>query len=175
MMKRIVSILGPIAAIVLVVFVVLLLIHSGAIVGFFHYFYIPSKGAWYTGNVWGNVFVIVVVAPLGWIWAKTKYWPLHPIHVELSHLHSKTSEMLGHHRQHALKLDRLASSHVHLQSQQLDQIALLTEIRDLLVNRGSESKVVEALDARLAEPSSPALSQTDQLPASPHRESSTRS
>jgi hypothetical protein len=63
------------------------------------------------GQVWGNVFVVFVAAPLAFIWAKTKYWPLHPIKVEIAHLHSKTSEMLGHHRQHALKLDALRTSH----------------------------------------------------------------
>lgn len=45
----------------------------------FHYFYAPTNGPWYAGNVWGNVFVVFVAFPLGYVWSKTKFWPLRPM------------------------------------------------------------------------------------------------
>lgn len=72
---------------------------------FFNYFYIPSSGPWYEGNVWGNVFVVAVIAPLGWLWSKSKYWPLLPVKHGISALHDKfdahTAKVDAHHaRQH---------------------------------------------------------------------------
>lgn len=68
---------------------------------FFHYFYVPSTGPWYTGNIWGNVFVAPVVVVLAFVWSKTKFWPLRPIQHGLDSLHRK-------HDAHALKLDAMA-------------------------------------------------------------------
>jgi hypothetical protein len=59
---------------------------------FFHYFYVPTSGPWYAGNVWGNVFVIAIVAPLGWLWAKSKFWPLIPIQKGIHGLHERHDE-----------------------------------------------------------------------------------
>ena len=58
----------------------------------FHFFYVPAGEPWYHGNVWGNVFVIAVVAPLGWVWSKTRFWPLRPVQHGLRHLHEKFDE-----------------------------------------------------------------------------------
>lgn len=44
------------------------------------------------GNVWGNAMVLLVLGPLGWVWAKTKFWPLRPIHSALHGLHRKADE-----------------------------------------------------------------------------------
>ncbi len=80
----------------------------------FHYFYIPSHGAWYTGNVWGNLFVIAIVAPLGWLWSKTKFWPLRPIGHAIEHLHRKLDEHGAHLaviRAHAEHQTKLAQDH----------------------------------------------------------------
>ena len=54
----------------------------------FQYFYVPGHGPWYSGNVWGNVFVIAVIVPLGFAWSKTKFWPLRPVKHALEHLQS---------------------------------------------------------------------------------------
>jgi len=62
---------------------------------FLQYFYAPAHGAWYTGNVWGNVFVVAVVAPLGWLWSRTKFWPLRPIRRGLDRLHARHDEHAG--------------------------------------------------------------------------------
>lgn len=53
---------------------------------FLHYFYVPSTGPWYTGNVWGNVFVGPVVLAIGYAWSKTKFWPLRPAQHALAHV-----------------------------------------------------------------------------------------
>jgi hypothetical protein len=55
-------------------------------VSLWHYFYVPLHGPWYTGNVWGNVFVIAVVAPAAWLWSRTKFWPLRPAQHALAHI-----------------------------------------------------------------------------------------
>jgi hypothetical protein len=53
------------------------ILHS--ILLWFHTEYLPVGQPFYMGQVWGNVFVVFVAAPLAFIWAKTKYWPLHII------------------------------------------------------------------------------------------------
>ena len=59
---------------------------------FWHYFYVPAHGPFWTGNVWGNVFVVAIAAPLGWLWAHTKFWPLRPIRHGIEGLHRKVDE-----------------------------------------------------------------------------------
>src|ERR1700722_6427464 len=72
---------------------------------FFHYFYIPATGPWYAGSIWGNVFVIAVVAPLGWLWSKTKFWPIRPITHSLQHLHTKLDEHRTEMAEHRKRID----------------------------------------------------------------------
>jgi hypothetical protein len=66
--------------------------------------YAPSGGPWWAGNVYGNVFVIPIVAVLGFIWSRSHWWPLRPIHSALRGLHEKADET---HR----KLDEHAALH----------------------------------------------------------------
>ena len=44
---------------------------------------------WPNGAIWGNVVVVSVLVPLGWVWSKTKFWPLRPIKHALHGLHTK--------------------------------------------------------------------------------------
>ena len=69
---------------------------------FFQYFYYGQPGEpWYHANVWGNVFVIAIVLPLGWVWAKTKYWPLRPMREGFAKMHEHFERIHAHHqRQH---------------------------------------------------------------------------
>jgi hypothetical protein len=71
---------------------------------FFHFFYDPSGAPWYQGAVWSNVFVILVLAPLGYLWSKTKFWPLNLVHKKLDSLHVK-------HDAHAEQLRLLHEKH----------------------------------------------------------------
>lgn len=59
---------------------------------FWHTMYVPSAGPFYDGQVWGNVFVVAVLAPLGWLWSRTKFWPLRPLHRQLERVHAKLDE-----------------------------------------------------------------------------------
>ena len=77
---------------------------------FLHYFYVPSTGPWYTGNVWGNVFVIAVVAPLGWLWSKTRFWPMRPLEHAIHHVHERLDEHASHHEAHAQAFDEIRAS-----------------------------------------------------------------
>jgi hypothetical protein len=70
---------------------------------FFHYFYVPSTGPWYAGNVWGNVFVIIVVAPLGWLWSKTRFWPMRPAEHLIKGLHTKIDNHIASQKEHNKK------------------------------------------------------------------------
>lgn len=68
---------------------------------FLHFLQSMYAGSpWYVGQVWGNVFVVAIVGPLGWLWAKTKFWPLAPIKAHLEALHAR-------HQEHADALSRL--------------------------------------------------------------------
>jgi hypothetical protein len=49
--------------------------------------YAPHGEVWYRAAVWPNVFVIAIVGPLGWVWARTRFWPLRPIRHALTGLH----------------------------------------------------------------------------------------
>jgi hypothetical protein len=59
---------------------------------------------WYTGQVWGNIFVVFIAAPVGWVlgklWSRSKYWPLKPLERAVEALHVK-------HDAHAKHLDEL--------------------------------------------------------------------
>lgn len=56
---------------------------------FLQYFYLPNGAPWYTGNVYGNVFVIPIAACLGWAWSRSRFWPLRPIKHAVDKLHTK--------------------------------------------------------------------------------------
>ena len=64
----------------------------------FHTFYVPSSGPWYGGQVWGNVFVVAVIAPLGWLWSRTRFFPLRPIQHGLTALHAQLDAHHAHNR-----------------------------------------------------------------------------
>lgn len=64
---------------------------------FIEFFYTGiGNEPWWHAAVWGNVFVGVVVIPLGWLWSKTKFWPLKPFKNGLTALHEKLDT---HHKQ----------------------------------------------------------------------------
>lgn len=44
---------------------------------------------WPSGAIWGNVVVVTVLAPVGWIWSRSKWWPLRPIRHAISSVHEK--------------------------------------------------------------------------------------
>lgn len=74
----------------------------------FEYFYVPgSHEVWYHGNIWGNVFVIAVVAPLGYLWAKSKFWPLNLIHAKLDKIHEKVGASIEHHKRTNMMLEEV--------------------------------------------------------------------
>lgn len=78
----------------------------------FHYFYVPTQGAWYTGNVWGNAMVLLVLGPLGWLWSRTKFWPLRPVKHALRSLHEKFDVHTQRQDEHNLWVaDHLAAIH----------------------------------------------------------------
>jgi hypothetical protein len=88
---------------------------------FLHFFYAPPGQPWYQGNVWGNVVAVSILVPGGYVWSKTRFWPLRPIRSSLARLHEKhdaTAERVNQvharldaheelHAEHADKLDRL--------------------------------------------------------------------
>lgn len=51
---------------------------------------------WWTGNVYGNVFVVVILGPLGWLWSKTRFWPLRPIKHGIRSLHDHFERVHAH-------------------------------------------------------------------------------
>jgi hypothetical protein len=51
---------------------------------------------WYVAAIWGNIFCVIVAAPLAWLWSKTKFWPLRPLNAAVHGLHEKFD---AHHTQ----------------------------------------------------------------------------
>jgi hypothetical protein len=129
-------------------------------INFFHYMYIPHGAPFYQGNIWGNAFVIAVIAPLGYIWSKTESFPLKPIQHGLKHLHDKVD---GLHARH--------DAHDEIQAKIVASLELLHEKHDVLYN--SLHKRLDHRDNVLKEvkeslsppmPPLPSGSHTDQLP-----------
>lgn len=68
---------------------------------FLEYNYAPHSAPWYTGAIWPNVVVISVTATLGWLWSKTRYWPLRPLkRLVAAHAHSSMLIEEMHHLAH---------------------------------------------------------------------------
>lgn len=77
---------------------------------------------WYHAATWPNVFVLAITLTLGYVWSRTKYWPLRPIKhalegvhtkldahgLTLANLHTKITAHGESHAEHAQKLDALA-------------------------------------------------------------------
>ena len=77
----------------------------------FHYFYIPAGEPWYHGNVWGNLFVVAVIFPLGWLWSRTKFWPLRPLRHGIEGLHAKVDAFRKEHQEAHVALHRRMDQH----------------------------------------------------------------
>lgn len=77
---------------------------------FWHTMYWPVSGPWYDGAIWGNVFVVPVAAVLGWLWARTKFWPLKPIERHVHNLHAKVDAIHARHDEHDAQMQDLKSS-----------------------------------------------------------------
>jgi hypothetical protein len=67
---------------------------------FFHFFYGEPGEPWYHAAVWGNIVAVTILAPCGYIWAKSKFWPLNLIHAKLN-------ESLAHHRHLVLMAEEM--------------------------------------------------------------------
>jgi hypothetical protein len=87
----------------------------------FQYNYLPHGEAWYRAADWPNAMIGLVLVPLGWLWSKTKFWPIRPVTKGIEHLHAKLDQhhkelharLDAHeemHRAHAEKLDRLLAA-----------------------------------------------------------------
>jgi hypothetical protein len=60
------------------------------------YNYVPRGRPFYEGADWPNAFILLVLVPAGFLWSKTRFWPLNL-------LHAKLDQALAHH-QHAMLL-----------------------------------------------------------------------
>lgn len=68
------------------------------------YNYWPQGQPFYMGADWPNAFILLVLGPAGWVWSRTKFWPLRP----LKHLlveHRRTHQLIEeiHHLAHTGK------------------------------------------------------------------------
>jgi hypothetical protein len=80
-----------------------------------HWFFFFFVGKpWYLAAIWGNVFCILVLAPLGWIWSKTKFFPLRPLNESVRLLHKKVDQSIAHHEAHAQQLQEHGEKLEHL-------------------------------------------------------------
>src|ERR1700756_2707770 len=116
---------------------------------FWHVMYVPAHGPWYNGVVWGNVFVVPVAAALGYLWSKTKFWPLKPIHRSLERLHEKHDKQVNHLENLQASLDQLHVKHdlLHAKHDELHERVIR------LHDRGYSA--TEGADAHLSKPLSP--------------------
>lgn len=70
--------------------------------------YWPSDQPFWMGAIWGNVFCVLVLGPLGYAWSKTKFWPLNALHHKMDALHQRHDET--HERLHKIEVS-LADLH----------------------------------------------------------------
>jgi hypothetical protein len=60
---------------------------------FLQYNFAPHGAPWWTGATWPNVAAVVPCAiltvTLGWLWSRTKWWPLRPLEGLIVQLHVK--------------------------------------------------------------------------------------
>jgi hypothetical protein len=85
---------------------------------FLQYNYAPPGHSFWEGAVWPNVVVITIVAPLGWLWSKTRFWPLRPIkhalhglHLKMDAHHSSLERLHGKVERYGQSLDELHAKH----------------------------------------------------------------
>ena len=53
---------------------------------FVQYNYAPAGQPWYAGATWPNVFVGPTIIVVGWLWSRTRFWPLRPLNHAVAHL-----------------------------------------------------------------------------------------
>lgn len=120
------------------------------IVQWFQFNYVPSNGhPFYTGATWANVFVGPIVIAIGWLWSKSKYWPLKPLEHAVHRLHERHDDHDEHLQVIIDHLEHLHSKHDNLHQRQDRHDTLLQEVWDHL---------------GLEVPPSPDESRTDQTP-----------
>lgn len=125
------------------------------IVHWFQFNYVPGSGhPFYTGATWGNIFVTPLVIIFGWVWSKTKFWPLKP----LEHAVKKAHEKLDSAHE---KLDSLHEKHDALAAHVDDLHAKHDKV---LAHQDHHDNVLKAIADHLGleVPPSPSESQTDQ-------------
>jgi hypothetical protein len=69
----------------------------------FQYNFAPTHGSWYSGAIWPNVFVILVVGPLGYLWLRAKHDAL----LEAHKAHNEKLELILRHLDPEAEMDGL--------------------------------------------------------------------
>ena len=94
------------------------MVYQASLAHFWHFFFAPTGQPWYQGNVYGNIVALVPCAFLGgffgWLWSKTKYWPLNLIHAKLDSLHERHDTHDRRLHELAQSMHALTDSHVQL-------------------------------------------------------------
>lgn len=67
---------------------------------FIHFFYGEPGAPWYHAAVWGNIVAVTILAPAGFLWSKTRFWPLNLVH-------SKLDEIVSHHKHISLMTEEI--------------------------------------------------------------------
>lgn len=80
-----------------------------SILPFIHSMYLGHP--WYDAQVWGNIFVVFIAGPVGWVlgkvWARSRYWPLKPLEKAVEALHVKHDAHAEHLNELHRKMDEL--------------------------------------------------------------------
>jgi hypothetical protein len=77
--------------------------HLPAVQEWFRVEYIPKGQPFYDGAVWGNLFVVPLAVVLGWLWSKTKFWPMRPAEHLIKGLHTKIDNHIASQKEHNKK------------------------------------------------------------------------
>ena len=67
---------------------------------FLRFFFDEAGAPWYRAAVWGNVVAVVPCGIIGFLWSKTRFWPLNL-------LHAKLDEAVAHHRHTTMLLEEV--------------------------------------------------------------------
>jgi hypothetical protein len=82
---------------------------------FLRFFYDPATGPWYGGQVWGNIVAVSILVPAGFLWSRTKFWPLRPVRRGLAAVHAEVlahrQEARRHHEELHARVEDLHARH----------------------------------------------------------------
>ena len=109
---------------------------------FLHFFF--GGHPWYQGAVWGNVVAIIPCGIIGWLWSKTKFWPLN--HLKRQEIENWFCSIHG-------RIDILHNNHFEIQAKLEDLQQKHEELKEIhevhLLHLENQGRLIESLHEKI--------------------------